>query len=160
MKRTSSGWVYWLRLLLAAIFSLLAAFAVTIIWISYQQTMDYLHPPRQTASGALLQANGVEFQEVELTTQDNVKLSAWYTPPKNGAVILVAHGYGAASTEHYHASLPATDTVSSPGISAHGRVQAISLRLVMRSWMQKPPDFALAQRAWSTSAHGAARWAQ
>jgi fermentation-respiration switch protein FrsA (DUF1100 family) len=74
-----------------------------ILWISYQQTMDYLHPPRQTASGALLQANGIEFQEVELITEDHVKLSAWYTPPQNGVVILVAHGYGGARTEHYHA---------------------------------------------------------
>lgn len=103
MKRTSPGWRYWVRLLLAAIFSLLVAFIVTIIWISYQQTMDYLHPPRQTASGALLRENGIEFQEVELITEDNVRLSAWYTRPKNGAVILVAHGYGGARTEHYHA---------------------------------------------------------
>jgi dipeptidyl aminopeptidase/acylaminoacyl peptidase len=103
MKQTSPGWGYWLRLLLATILSLLVVFTLMVIWISYRQTMDYLHPPRQTASGALLRENGVEFQEVELTTEDNVKLSAWYTPPKNGAVILVAHGYGAARTEHYHA---------------------------------------------------------
>jgi dipeptidyl aminopeptidase/acylaminoacyl peptidase len=82
---------------------LLVAFIVTISWISYQQTIDYLHPPRRIASGALLRENGVDFQEVELTTEDHVKLSAWYTPPKNGAVILVAHGYGGARTEHYHA---------------------------------------------------------
>jgi dipeptidyl aminopeptidase/acylaminoacyl peptidase len=82
---------------------LLLALAATILWVSYRQTMDYLHPPRQTASGELLRANGIEFQEVELITEDGVKLSAWYTPPKNGAVILVAHGYGAARTEHYHA---------------------------------------------------------
>jgi fermentation-respiration switch protein FrsA (DUF1100 family) len=103
MKQTSAGWGYWLRLLAATIFSLLVVFAITIIWISYRQTMDYLHPLRQTASGELLQANGVEFQEVQLTTEDNVRLSAWYTPPKNGVVILVAHGYGGARTEHYHA---------------------------------------------------------
>ena len=103
MKRTSPGWRYWLRLLLATIFSLVVVFAVTILWISYRQTMNYLHPPRQTVSGALLRENGVEFQEVELTTEDNIKLSAWYTPPKNEAVILVAHGYGGARTEHYHA---------------------------------------------------------
>lgn len=103
MKPTVSMWGYWLRLLFAAIFSLLVAFAGTILSVSYKQTSDYLHPPRQTAAGTLLQANGIEFQEVELTTEDHVKLSAWYTPPKNGAVILVAHGYGAARTEHYHA---------------------------------------------------------
>ena len=103
MKRTYPGWGYWARILLAAIFTLLAAFAVTILWVSYRQTLQYLHPPRQSPSGTLLQANGIEFQQVELTTEDHVELSAWYTPPKNGAVILVAHGYGAARTEPYHA---------------------------------------------------------
>ena len=103
MKPTSPGWRYWIRLLLATMFSLSVGLVVTIVWISYRQTLNYLHPPRQTASGALLQANGIEFQEIELTTEDNIRLSAWYTPPKNGAVILVAHGYGGARTEHYHA---------------------------------------------------------
>lgn len=103
MKPTYPGRGYWACLLFTTIFTLLVAFAVAILWISYQQTLEFLHPPRQTASGVLLQANGIEFQEVELTTEDNVKLAAWYTPPKNGAVILVAHGYGGARTEHYHA---------------------------------------------------------
>lgn len=84
-------------------FALLLALTGTILLISYQQTMDYLHPARQTSSGELLRANGIGFQEVELITEDNVKLSAWYTPPKNGAVMLVAHGYGASRTEHYYA---------------------------------------------------------
>ncbi|HUE99488.1 MAG TPA: alpha/beta fold hydrolase [Anaerolineales bacterium] len=103
MKPTNNGWQYWIRLVLATVLAVLLALAGTILWISYQQTTDYLHPARQTASGALLQANGVEFQEVELITEDNVKISAWYTPPQNGAVILVAHGYGDKRTEDFHA---------------------------------------------------------
>lgn len=94
---------YRIKLILAAMFALLLALTGTILLISYQQTMDYLHPARQTSSGELLRANGIGFQEVELITEDNVKLSAWYTPPKNGAVMLVAHGYGASRTEHYYA---------------------------------------------------------
>ncbi len=31
---------------------------------------------------------------MDLITDDGVRLSAWYTPPHNGAVILLAHGYG------------------------------------------------------------------
>ena len=85
------------------LFVLLLAMSVTILLVSYRQTMDYLHPARQTASGELLQANGIRVQEMELVTEDGVRLSAWYTPPKNGAVILVAHGYGDKRTEHYHA---------------------------------------------------------
>jgi fermentation-respiration switch protein FrsA (DUF1100 family) len=89
--------------MLASSFSLLLGSAGTILWISYQQTISYLHPARQTASGALLNASGIDFKDVELMTEDNVKLSAWYTPPKNGAVILVAHGYGDKRPEDFYA---------------------------------------------------------
>jgi len=64
--------------------------------------MHYLHPPRQIASGNSLRARGIEFQEIELITEDNVILSAWYTPPQNGAVILVAHGFGGMRPEAFY----------------------------------------------------------
>jgi len=64
--------------------------------------MGYLHPMRGIASGDLLRANNIEFQDIELVTEDGVTLSAWYTPPKNGAVILVAHGYGDKRAEDFH----------------------------------------------------------
>jgi fermentation-respiration switch protein FrsA (DUF1100 family) len=103
MKRTASGWRYWIRLFFVFLFSLAIVFAGGIIWVSYQQTQDYLHPARYTASGALLQASGIEFKDVELLTEDHVRLSAWYTPPQNGAVILVAHGYGDKRMEDIYA---------------------------------------------------------
>ena len=103
MKPALNRGQYWIRLILATIFSLLFASAGTIIWISYQHAISYLHPVRQTASGALLKANRIDFQDVELITEDHVKLSAWYTPPKNGAVILVAHGYGDKRSEDFYA---------------------------------------------------------
>ena len=102
MKPTNSGWGYWIKLILVTMLALLLAFTITILWVSYQQTIGYLHPARQTASGDLLRANGIDFQAIALITEDNVRLSAWYTPPKNGAVILVAHGYGDKRTESYH----------------------------------------------------------
>jgi uncharacterized protein len=98
-----AGVHYWVRLTLVTLFILLAVFIAAVTWVSYRQTLNYLHPPRLIPSDELLQANGIEFQEIELTTQDNVRLSAWYTPPKNGAVILIAHGYGGSRPEHYHA---------------------------------------------------------
>ncbi len=93
---------YWARLTIITIFSLIIAFAGTLIWISYQQTLNYLHPLRYEASGELLRTNGIEFKEVELITEDNVKLSAWYTPPQNGVVILLAHGYGDKRLEDFY----------------------------------------------------------
>ena len=94
---------YWLRLIAAGVFSLLIGATSAVIWLSYQQTLDYLHPKRQTASGDLLRASNIEFQEIELVTEDNITLSAWYTPPKNGTVILVAHGYGDKRAEDFYA---------------------------------------------------------
>ena len=103
MQPAHNGGRYWIRLMLAASFALLLASLGTILWVSYQQTISYLHPARQTASGEFLKANGIDFTEVGLLTEDQVKLSAWYTPPKNGAVILVAHGYGDKRPEDFYA---------------------------------------------------------
>lgn len=103
MKYRAGGWRYWLRLTLALVLALVLTSLGTVVWVSYDQAMGYLHPRRNIASGELLRAHGIEFQEVELRADDGVKLSAWYTPPKNGAVILVAHGYGDKRTEDFYA---------------------------------------------------------
>lgn len=55
---------------------------------------DALHPPRLVPPGNTLRKHKIEYQPVNLITQDGIRLSAWYTPPKKGAVILLAHGYG------------------------------------------------------------------
>jgi len=102
MKPSYFRWQYWARLLSMTVVSLLIAAAGAVLWISYQHTLSYLHPERHTASGELLRANGIKYQDVELVTEDNVKLSAWYTPPQNGAVILVAHGYGDKRPEDFY----------------------------------------------------------
>jgi uncharacterized protein len=102
MKQTTKGWRYWGRLFLVTILVLLFAAFGTAVGVSYQQAIGYLHPERHIASGDLLRANGIKFQDVELVTEDGVELSAWYTPPQNGAVILVAHGYGDKRAEDFY----------------------------------------------------------
>jgi fermentation-respiration switch protein FrsA (DUF1100 family) len=99
----NKSWRYWARLVLVAIVVVPLAAVGTLIGVSYQQTIGYLHPARGIATGALLRANGIEFREIELITEDGIKLSAWYTPPQNGAVILVAHGYGDKRPEGFYA---------------------------------------------------------
>jgi fermentation-respiration switch protein FrsA (DUF1100 family) len=47
----------------------------------------------------------VHFQAVDLMTDDGIRLSAWYTPPKNGVLILLAHGYGDNRPEWIYALL-------------------------------------------------------
>jgi fermentation-respiration switch protein FrsA (DUF1100 family) len=103
MKPTTNGQRYWARLFFAFLLFLLVVSTGGIIWVSYQSALGYLHPVRHIASGELLRANGIEFQDVEFTTEDHVRLSAWYTPPQNGAVILVAHGYGDKRMESIYA---------------------------------------------------------
>lgn len=102
--KSNSRWQYWARLMTATLFSLFVTLAGLLGWLAYQQSMSYVHPRRQVASGDLLRAHGIPYQEVEFVTEDHVKISAWYTPPgaKRGAVILVAHGYGDAKAEHFH----------------------------------------------------------
>jgi len=67
-----------------------------VLWVSDRQAQAYLHPFRSLASSDLLRAQDIQYRDIELHTRDGLTLSAWYVPPKNGAVILVAHGYGSA----------------------------------------------------------------
>lgn len=99
MKR---GWRYWFNLLMAAIVFLFLLGLGGALALSYHQTQLYLHPARWIASPVLLQEQGIDFQTVTLTTEDGLKLHAWYTPPQNGVVILVAHGHGSSiATDMY-----------------------------------------------------------
>jgi fermentation-respiration switch protein FrsA (DUF1100 family) len=148
MKRINKGWQYWVRLALAAILSLFFAFVAAVIVASYWQAMSYLHPPRQIAGGDLLREQRIDVQEIELITEDNVKLSAWYTPPQNGAVILVAHGYGASRPEHYHALFASHGYgVLAWDFRAHGQSEGefTSLGYYETLDVKAALDFALAQ---------------
>jgi dipeptidyl aminopeptidase/acylaminoacyl peptidase len=66
---------------------------------------DALHPPRTVPQGNTLRKYRIDYRPVDLTTEDGIRLSAWYTPPQNGAVILLAHGYGNKRPEWVYALL-------------------------------------------------------
>lgn len=55
---------------------------------------DALHPPRRIPQGKTLRKFNIPYQTVDLLTEDGIRLTAWYTPPKQDTVILLAHGYG------------------------------------------------------------------
>jgi fermentation-respiration switch protein FrsA (DUF1100 family) len=97
-----SKYSYWTRIFIAILLSFVITFAVTLVAFSYQHTQNFLHPRRQPVSEELLSIYAIELQHIELTTSDHVKLAAWYTPPKNGAIILVAHGYGEKRSDAYY----------------------------------------------------------
>jgi len=148
MKQTYQSWRYWIRLILATIFALLLAALGTVIGVSYQQATGYIHPERNIATGDSLRTSGIEFQDVELLTEDHVRLSAWYTPPQNGAVILVAHGYGDKRSEDFHALFASHGYgVVSWDFRAHGRSAGdfASLGYYETLDAKAALDFALAQ---------------
>ncbi|MDO9303349.1 MAG: alpha/beta hydrolase [Anaerolineales bacterium] len=103
------NWKYWARLFFAFVVEVIIALAVLIAGLSYASVDHYLHPPRIIPPGTTLVERKVKFQEVDLLTEDGIRLSAWYTPPKNGTVILLAHGYGDNRPEWVHVFLAKAD---------------------------------------------------
>jgi len=70
------------------------ALMALISLIGFAEVNNALHPPRLIPPGNTLRKYKVAYQRLDLVTDDGLRLAAWYTPPKNGAVILLAHGYG------------------------------------------------------------------
>ncbi len=77
---------------------------LTIV-MSLLEVNEILHPPRFVPQGKTLRKYKIDYRLVDLITSDGVRLSAWYTPPQNGAVILLAHGYGNKRPEWVYALL-------------------------------------------------------
>ena len=96
-------WRYFLNLFVAALAALLLFGIGGTLWFSYRQAYNYVHPRRlEPPGGDLLRENAIPYQEIELLTSDGIRLAAWYTPPRNGALILVAHGYGDRRSEDFY----------------------------------------------------------
>ncbi|MEW5940308.1 MAG: alpha/beta hydrolase [Chloroflexota bacterium] len=94
---------FWARVVgRAFLISVLAVFIAVGVSM-YRVTEDYLHPPRVIATGDALRANGIDFTTVSLATEDGITLHAFYTPPKNGALILAAHGHAGTIDEKTYA---------------------------------------------------------
>ncbi len=93
---------YWLNLSGVTVLSVSFALILTANYLSSQWARVFLHPTRIPPNHQWLETRNILYQDIELTTQDGIVLSAWYTPPKNGAVILVAHGYNANRPESIH----------------------------------------------------------
>ncbi len=89
------SWRYWFNLSAFGISLLSLLFAALAAYVSYRSTLRYLHPERQVVGeNENPGMAGVAFQDIRLVTSDGIELAAWYTPPENGALILVAHGHG------------------------------------------------------------------
>src|ERR1051325_4577896 len=82
--------------------TILGIFVLLAILASFEVN-KVLHPPRIIPQGRTLRKYHIPYQSVDLITDDGIHLAAWYTPPKNGAVILLAHGYGEKRPEWVYA---------------------------------------------------------
>jgi pimeloyl-ACP methyl ester carboxylesterase len=83
-----SGWRWWgkaLGITAAAVAALLGLYTFAI-------PLAATDPPRATVTGP----TPAGWQEVRFSTADGVPLTGWYTPPGNGAAIVVAPGSGSS----------------------------------------------------------------
>jgi len=103
MSSKITGPRYWVNVSLITILETVLVLAALAGWVCYRLVTAYLHPPRYSASGDSLRAAGVAYQDIQLVTEDGIRLHAWYTPPQNGALILIAHGQGGTIPEDIYA---------------------------------------------------------
>jgi len=93
------------RSILTFAFKSIVVLAVLTTLLGFAEVNNALHPPRIIPPGNTLREGKIEFRQLDLITKDGIRLSAWYTPPRKGAVILLAHGYGDNRPEWIHAML-------------------------------------------------------
>lgn len=134
--------VYWL-LGLAALASTLPAL-VGSLWRRLGVHRFRLTPP----GGRHPARQGVPCQDVTFLTADGLLLSAWHTPPQNGAVILVGHGYADVRSPELHATLARHGYgVLSWDFRAHGKSEGTLCTMGYHEALdvEAALDFALAQ---------------
>jgi uncharacterized protein len=93
---------YFFNLLFFLLSTICIVGGLPFLYVSDRSARGYLHPAKIPPGGQWLQQNNIPYQEIHLTTKDGVTLSAWYTPPQNGKVILLAHGLSGNRPEFFH----------------------------------------------------------
>ena len=90
------------NLILNFVIKAIAILTIATILIGFAEVNNALHPPRIIPPGNTLRKYKIPYQSLDLITEDGIRLSAWYTPSRNSAVILLAHGYGDNRPEWVH----------------------------------------------------------
>jgi dipeptidyl aminopeptidase/acylaminoacyl peptidase len=142
-------WRYWRNLFLFGSCATVLALTVGAAYMARRLALDFMHPPRTSRDPADNPARyGVTFAEVVLATADGLELAAWYTPPQNGALILVAHGYADNRSTALHALFARHDYgVLSWDFRAHGESEGERCTLGYQEALdvEAALDFALSQ---------------
>ncbi len=143
-------WRYWRNLLGFALGVLAVGGLAVVVIFSYQGARVYVHPRRiHLPRGETPARFGVGYRSIRLMTQDGVELSAWYSAPQNGALMLVAHGYGGARSAEMHALFARRGYgVISWDARAHGASGGEASTLGYLEWLdvEAALEFALRQR--------------
>ncbi len=85
------GCRYWLKLLSVGVSGgLLIGY---LAWVISAAEM-YAQPARTSLGGVTPGARGLAYEDVTLLTHDGLSLKGWYLPSRNGAAIILLHGYG------------------------------------------------------------------
>jgi fermentation-respiration switch protein FrsA (DUF1100 family) len=159
-------WRFWKNLSLFG-FSVLALLLVGgVLHLARQKAFEYVHPERQVHSIDDTPASqGIPYEEVILITSDGLAVHAWYTPPQNGVVVLVAHAHNGARPTNMHSLFARHGYgVVSWDFRAHGESEGkvCSLGYYEVLDVEAALDFALSQpevervAAWGGSMGGAA----
>jgi len=85
----------WQIILAAAVCGLVLLLGVGLVWFSRVQSLNLITQPM---AGRSLPVDtpakyALPYKDVTVTTRDGLKLVGWYIPPKNGALVILQHGY-------------------------------------------------------------------
>ncbi|GAB4484917.1 MAG: alpha/beta hydrolase [Anaerolineales bacterium] len=72
---------------------LAAALLIVLVGLPYARAYGLVHPARVSINRAPADL-GLPYEDIQLTTSDGLTLTAWYIPPRNGVVVICAHGLG------------------------------------------------------------------
>jgi fermentation-respiration switch protein FrsA (DUF1100 family) len=81
----------WLKRTAYALVAVTVVVSGLVILISYNQARAFVAPFRGSTHISPSDF-GLEFQTVTLTSEDNLKLAAWYVPSHNRAAVILQHG--------------------------------------------------------------------
>jgi len=85
----------WQRLAVVVSAEIILAACVALVLVANLFADVLLRNPANERYRSLAQSTLTGYQQITLTTQDGVRLSAWYLPSQNGAAIILLHGYKA-----------------------------------------------------------------
>jgi len=94
----------WSKLIVGTLVVLVAAGVSVVGAQTWARARDLLTNPRDTRTlpGQTPANFGMRYEDVEVTTEDGLKLVGWYVAPRNGALVIAQHGYKANRGEMLH----------------------------------------------------------